>query len=51
MILKITREHQGDASLRKTVEVGASTATLFIKEKCEKTYRSVRVNATTRAQP
>ena len=53
-ILKITREHQGDAcgpSLRKTVEVGASTATLFIKGKCEKTYRRVRVNATTRAQP
>ena len=38
-------------ALRKTVEVGASTATLFIKGKCEKTYRSVGVNATTRDQP
>ena len=39
-------------ALRKTVEVEASTATLFIKEKCEeKTYRSVGVNATTHAQP
>ena len=39
-------------SLRKTVEVGESTATLFIKGKCEeKTYRSVCVNAATHAHP
>ena len=41
------KENACSPSIRKTAEVGASTATLHINEKCEETtYRSVRVNAT-----
>ena len=42
-ILKMTREHQGRKSER--------LQQLFIKEKCEKIYQSVRVNTTTCTQP